>query len=40
MNQKFKVELLEEVSEFLGSLNEKTRDKRTFQKTQRKRLGI
>ncbi len=27
MNQKFKVELLEEVSEFLGSLNEKTRDK-------------
>ena len=25
--QKFKVELLEEVSEFLGSLNEKTRDK-------------
>ena len=28
MNEpKFKVELLEEVSEFLGSLNEKTRDK-------------
>lgn len=27
MNQKFKVELLEEVIEFLGNLNEKTRDK-------------
>ncbi len=27
MNQKFKVELLEEVNQFLGSLNEKARDK-------------
>ncbi len=27
MNKKFKVELLEEVNEFLGALNEKARDK-------------
>ncbi len=27
MNQKFKVQLLEEVNQFLGSLNEKARDK-------------
>ena len=27
MSQKFKIELLEEVNEFLGSLNEKARDK-------------